>query len=88
MNKVEHTKQTVINVLNILYENQDKYIDPAEDVHDCINMITRYLEDDDLISYVNDFIFLLNSSANIDWEGILKKCVEILKTLNTQKLKS
>ena len=74
-------RQTVIDVLNILEENQDSYIDPAEHIYDAEKMIKRHLDDDDLIMYVGDFIWGLSSDANGDFDGTLAKCVEMLRAL-------
>ena len=74
-------RQTVIDVLNILEENQDSYIDPAEHIYDAEKMIKRHLDDDDLIMYVGDFIWGLSSDANGDFDGTLVKCVEMLRAL-------
>ena len=74
-------KQTVIEVLNILEDKQNSYIDPAEHIYDAIKTIKRHLDDDDLILYVDDFIWGLCSSANGDFDGTLSKCIEMLQSL-------
>ena len=74
-------RQTVIDVLNILEEKQDSYIDPAEHIYDTCKTIKRHLDDEDLIMYVGDFIWGLSSEANGDFDGILSKCVEMLRAL-------
>ena len=74
-------RQTVIDVLNILEEKQDSYIDPAEHIYDACKTIKRHLDDEDLIMYVGDFIWGLSSDANGDFDGTLSKCVEMLRAL-------
>ncbi len=74
-------RQTVIDVLNILEEKQDSYIDPAEHIYDACKTIKRHLDDEDLIMYVGDFIWGLSSDANGDFDGTLFKCVEMLRAL-------
>jgi len=74
-------RQTVIDVLNILEEKQDSYIDPAEHIYDACKTIKRHLDDEDLIMYVGDFIWGLSSEANGDFDGTLSKCVEMLRAL-------
>jgi hypothetical protein len=74
-------RQTVIDVLNILEEKLYSYIDPAEHIHDAMKMIKRHLDDDDLITYLGDFIWGLSSSANVDIDDTLDKCVKMLQTL-------
>lgn len=74
-------RQTVIDVLHLLGEKQNSYIDPAEHVYDAIKTIKRHLDDDDLIMYVGDFIWGLSSSANGDFDGTLDKCVKMLQSL-------
>jgi hypothetical protein len=76
-----NVRETVIQVLNILEENQDSYIDPAEHIYNAEKMIKRHLDDDDLIMYVGDFIWGLSSGANGDFDGTLAKCVEMLRAL-------
>jgi hypothetical protein len=74
-------RQTVIDVLNILEEKQDSYIDPAEHIYDAVKVIKRHLDDEDLIMYVGDFIWGLSSDANGDFDGTLDKCVKMLQAL-------
>ncbi len=74
-------RQTVIDVLNILEEKQDSYIDPAEHIHDAMKVIKQHLDDENLIMYVGDFIWGLSSSTNGDFDGTLDKCVKMLQTL-------
>jgi hypothetical protein len=74
-------KQTVIDVLNILEEKGDSYIDPAEHIYDAVKVIKRYINDDDLISHIDDFIWGLSSSANGDFDGTLGECIKMLRTL-------
>mgnify|MGYP007124219584 CR=1 FL=1 len=74
-------RQTVIDVLNILEEKQDSYIDPAEHIYDACKTIKRHLDDEDLIMYVGDFIWGLSSDTNGDFDGTLFKCVEMLRAL-------
>lgn len=76
----ENIKQTITNVLNIL--NESNYIDSAEHIHDGIKVIKRHLNDEDLIIYIHDFIWALESSANIDFDGSLNECIKMLKLLN------
>lgn len=74
-------RQTVIDVLNILDKKQDSYIDSAEHVYDACKTIKRHLDDDDLIMYIGDFILGLSSYTNLDIDGTLSKCVEMLRAL-------
>lgn len=74
-------RQTIIDVLNILEEKQDSYIDPAEHIYDACKIIKRHLDDEDLIMYVGDFIWGLSSDVNGDFDGTLSKCVEMLRAL-------
>jgi hypothetical protein len=76
-----NVRETVIKVLEILEENQNSYIDPAEHIYDAEKMIKRHLDDEDLIMYIGDFIWGLDSSANGDFDGTLAKCVEMLRAL-------
>jgi|LSQX01.1.fsa_nt_gb hypothetical protein len=76
-----NARETVIEVLEILEENQNSYIDPAEHIYDAEKMIKRHLDDEDLIMYVGDFIWGLSSDANGDFDGTLSKCVEMLRAL-------
>jgi len=78
---IMNVRETVIEVLNILSENQDSYIDPAEHIYDAEKKIKRHLDDDDLIMYVGDFIWGLSSDTNGDFDGTLAKCVEMLRAL-------
>jgi len=78
---IMNVRETVIKVLEILEENQDSYIDPAEHVYDSKKVIKRHLYDDNLIIYVGDFIWGLSSDANCDFDGTLVKCVEMLRAL-------
>ena len=71
-------RKTIEIVLNILEENQDGYIDPAEHIYDAVKTIKRHLDDEDLILYVGDFILGLKSDANGDFDGTLKKCVKMI----------
>ena len=65
--------------------NQDSYIDPAEHIYDATKMIKRHLNDNDLIIYVKDFIWALESTIDYDFDGILNKCINILKPLIEKK---
>lgn len=76
-----NVRETVVKVLEILEENQNSYIDPAEHIYDAEKTIKRHLDDEDLIMYVGDFIWGLSSSANGDFDGTLAKCVEMLRVL-------
>lgn len=78
---MKNVKQTVIDVLTILEDNQDSYIDPAEHIYDAMKKIKRHLDDEDLIIYVGDFIWGLSSSTNVDFNGTLDKCVKMLQSL-------
>jgi len=78
---MKDVKQTIVDVLNILEENQDSYIDPAEHIYDAMKTIRRHLDDEDLIMYVGDFIWGLSSDANGDFDGTLDKCVKMLQEL-------
>ena len=78
---IMNVRQTVIDVLNILEKKQDSYIDPAEHIYDACKRIKRHLDDEDLIRYVGDFIWGLDSSANGDFDGTLAKCVGMLRAL-------
>lgn len=79
------TKQVVVNVLNILNEKDNSYIDPAEHIYDGIKVIKRHLDDENLIEYVDDFILALESTVNGDFDGSLSKCSKMLKTLVATK---
>lgn len=80
-----NVRETVVKVLKILEENQNSYIDPSEHIYDAKKRIKRHLDDEDLIMYVGDFIWGLNSSVNGDFDGTLAKCVEMLNALDDTK---
>lgn len=68
----EKIKQTVMNVIVILNNKQDDYIDFAENIHDGLKNIERHLSDDNLAEYINDFIGKIESALDGDLNGTLK----------------
>lgn len=79
--KNKEARQTIIDVLNILENKQSRYSDPAEHIYDGMKIIKRHLNEDDLILYVDDFIWALSSEVNGDFDGTLSKCIEMLRTI-------
>jgi hypothetical protein len=71
-------KEIVNKVINILYDNQYGYIDPAEHIYDGMINIKRHIDEKELERFIPDFILALSSSANIDVDGTLNKCILLL----------
>ena len=61
-----------MNVIVILNNKQDDYIDFAENIHDGLKNIERHLNDDNLAEYINDFIGKIESALDGDLNGTLK----------------
>ena len=69
--------QIIRKVLEKL-ESSD-YIDPAEHIYDAIKVIKRKLNSNLTQTDIGCFLRGLESSANIDIDGVLAECVNILK---------
>jgi uncharacterized Zn finger protein len=75
----EETKQAVEKVLEIL--STSDYFDPAEHLYDGIKGIKREITE----STLHDFLWALESPDVTDWEGKLKECIEMIKSLHKVK---
>ena len=80
-------KNTIVTVLEKL-ENSN-YFDPAEHLYDAIKGIKRHLNDDNIDLYVNDFLWGIESSTIGDFDGVVKECIALIKSMqaltNTKK---
>ncbi len=72
-------KKDVIKKILEKLENAN-YIDPAEHVYDAIKTIKRKLDSNITIPDIEDFLWGLSSSTNIDVDGTLAECVDMLKS--------
>jgi uncharacterized Zn finger protein len=71
----EEIKQVVDKVLEIL--NKSDYFDPAEHLYDGIKQIKKEITENTL----HNFLWALESPNVTDWDGKLKECIEMIKSL-------